>query len=103
HSRVAGLLATRVYSPQPRLRLAPPLAVLGTLPGAPLARLDLALVAAAALFTHLIYPLGYEAVLVERHPLQAIFLVIATLRDALLVALGVRLAMQTWRLTRIHA
>ena len=102
-SLLAWLVTARVFSPQYMIWLAAPLAVLGTLPGAPLARLDLALVAAAALLTHLIYPLGYEAVLVERHPLQAIFLVIATLRDALLVALGVRLAMQTWRLTRIHA
>jgi hypothetical protein len=99
-SLVAWLVTARVFSPQYMIWLAAPLAVLGTLPGAPLARLDLAFVAAAALLTHLIYPLGYEAVLVERHPLQPIFLVIATLRDALVVALGMRLAMQTWRLTR---
>jgi hypothetical protein len=99
-SLVAWLVTARVFSPQYMIWLAAPLAVLGTLSGAPLARLDLAFVVAAALLTHLIYPLGYEAVLVERHPLQPIFLVIATLRDALVVALGVRLAMQTWRLTR---
>ncbi len=99
-SLIAWMMTARVFSPQYMIWLAAPLAVLGTLSGAPLARLDLAFVAAAALLTHLIYPLGYEAVLVERHPLQPIFLVIATLRDALVVALGVRLAIQTWRLTR---
>jgi hypothetical protein len=98
-SLIAWLVTARVFSPQYMIWLAAPLAVLGTLPGTPLARRDVALFVAAAILTHLIYPLGYEAAIIDRHPLQALFLVIATLRDALIVWLGARLALQTWRLT----
>lgn len=99
-SLLAWLLTARVFSPQYMLWLAAPLAVLGVLPGATLERLDIALFIGATALTHLVYPLGYEAVLVERHPLQLGFLLVITLRDALIVALGARLAMQAWRLTR---
>jgi hypothetical protein len=98
-SLVAWLVTARVFSPQYMIWLAAPLAALGTLPGTPLARRDVALFVTAAVLTHLIYPLGYEAAVIERHPLQGIFLVIVTLRDALIVWLGARLALQAWRLT----
>jgi Glycosyltransferase family 87 len=96
---LAWLVTSRVFSPQYLLWLAAPLAVLGVLPGAALEPADVALFVLACLLSHLVFPIGYEALLVERHFLQGPVLSVLTARDALLVALGVRLAARGWRMT----
>lgn len=91
-SLLVWIVGARVFSPQFLLWLAAPLAVAGVLPGAALRAFDVALLAAAALLAQLVYPLGYEALLVQGHFLQGKVLIALTLRDALLVATAVRLA-----------
>lgn len=86
------IVGSRVFSPQFLLWLAAPLAVAGVLPGAAVRSLDVALFAAAALLTQLVYPLGYEALIVQGHFLQDKALAVLTLRDALLVIAGLRVA-----------
>jgi hypothetical protein len=93
------LLTGRAFSPQYMIWLAAPLAVLGALPGMALARLDLALFVAATVLTHLIYPLGYQALIVERHFLQGTVIPIVAARDLLLLVLVARLGAQAWRAT----
>jgi hypothetical protein len=94
---IAWVATARVFSPQYMIWLSAPLAVLGVLTGNRLARLDLALFIAACFLTHVVFPLGYDALVWEGHFLQGGVLLILTLRDALVVTLGVRLAVQAWR------
>ncbi|HEX7052595.1 MAG TPA: glycosyltransferase 87 family protein [Burkholderiales bacterium] len=96
-SLLAWMVGAKVLSPQYLLWLAAPLAAAGALSAAALSRLEVALLVAAAALTHLVYPLGYEALVVQSHPLQGPLLVVLTLRDALLLALGARLAHRAWR------
>jgi hypothetical protein len=91
------LVAGRVFSPQYLIWLAAPLAVLGALAKPGLAHRDVALFVAACVLTQAVFPFGYAALVIERHPLQAPFLVAMTLRDVLLLVLGARLAGQLWR------
>ncbi len=84
------ILGARVFSPQYLLWLAAPLAVAGVLPEHTLQPLDIALFVAAALLTHLVYPLGYEALLVQGHFLQKEVLIALTVRDLLLVFVAIR-------------
>ena len=91
------ILGARVFSPQYLVWLAAPLAVAGVLPGSALRSLDVALLVAAALLTHLVYPLGYEALVVQGHFLQDKALIALTLRDALLIVAAARLV----RLVRV--
>jgi hypothetical protein len=96
---VLAVVATnKVFSPQYLIWLAAPLAALGTLPGSPLARADGILFLAACTLTQLVYPLNYGA-LVNEGQTSAWVLAALTLRDLLLVALGVRLTVQAWRAT----
>jgi hypothetical protein len=85
---VAG---ARVFSPQYLLWLAAPLAVFAALPGAAPKPAEVALLVGAAALTHFIYPLTYEALIVERHAVQSVSLAALSMRDALLLALGWRL------------
>jgi hypothetical protein len=91
-SLLVWIVGARVFSPQFLLWLAAPLAVAGVLPGAALRAFDVALLAAAALLTQLVYPLGYEALLVQGHFLQDEALIALTLRDAVLVFIAFRVA-----------
>jgi hypothetical protein len=86
------IVGARVFSPQFLLWLAAPLAVAGVLPGGTLRALDVALIVAAALLTQLVYPLGYEALLVQGHFLQDEALIALTLRDAVLAFIAYRVA-----------
>ena len=93
---VVWIVGAKVFSPQYLLWLAAPLAVLGVLPGRAAKRTDVALLAAAAALTHFVYPMTYEALLVERHFFQAFTLVALSVRDGLLVALAWRLGWRAW-------
>lgn len=96
---IAWLATARVFSPQYMIWLAAPLAVLGVLPGSLLSRGELSLFLAACLLTHLVFPLGYEVLVAPPHFLQGPVLAVATLRDAIVIVLGVRLAVRAWRTT----
>lgn len=90
------MTASKVFSVQYLLWLAAPLAVLGVLPDARMKRADVALFVSAAALTHLVYPLTYEALAVERHLLQLVPLVALSVRDVLLLALAWRLGRRCW-------
>jgi hypothetical protein len=96
---MVSIMSSRVFSPQYMIWLAALLAALGALPGQNLARTDVGLFLAACVLTQMVYPLGFQALLIEGHYLQRAVLVLLTLRDALLVALGARLCVQHWRAT----
>ena len=79
----------KVFSPQYLVWLAPPLAMLG----ASLSRRDFWIFIAACALTQVVYPFGYaRLVLGGVWPLIAL-----TLRDALVILLGARLARALWR------
>jgi hypothetical protein len=90
------LASSKVLSPQYLIWLAAPLAVLGTLAVAPLERFDAMLFVAACALTQVVFPLNYPA-LVNEGELRGWVLATLTLRDVLLIALGMRLAVQVWR------
>lgn len=96
---IVWLVTARVFSPQYMIWLAAPMAVLGVLPENSLPRSELILYILACLLTHLDFPLNYEALLSERHVLQGLALAILTLRDMLIVVLGLLLALKAWRAT----
>jgi hypothetical protein len=85
------IVGARVFSPQYLLWLAAPLAVAGVLSPGELRPLDMTTLVAAALLTQLVYPLGYEALVVQHHVFQEKLLIALTLRDALLLVLAARL------------
>jgi len=96
---VLALVATnKAFSPQYLIWLAAPLAALGTFPGSPLVRADSVLFLAACALTQFIFPLNYGALVIEGQT-SAWVLTALTLRDLLLVALGVRLTAQAWHAT----
>jgi hypothetical protein len=95
-----SIATSRVFSPQYVIWLAALLAALGALPGGMLERGDVALLVAACLLTHLVFPLGYHYLQIEPRGAGPLAMLVAlTLRDALLVALGLRLAARAWRAT----
>jgi hypothetical protein len=99
---VAWLVTARVFSPQYMVWLAAPLAALGVLPGKGLRRGDVALFVVACLLTHLVFPLGYEPLIQEGHLLQGPALAILTLRDSLVLVLGVRLVLEAASALRVQ-
>jgi hypothetical protein len=100
---IAWLTTARVFSPQYMIWLVGPLAVAGALPGAVVDGRTVRLFAAACVLTQLVFPLAYDALVLERHFLQTAALALLTARDALVTALGVRLVMRLWRLTEPFA
>jgi len=90
------MVGAKVLSPQYLLWLAAPLAAAGVAPETTLRATDIALAVASGLLTHFVYPLTYEALVVPQHFFQLEALLALTLRDALLLALAVRLGLQAW-------
>lgn len=95
-SLLAWFAGAGAFSPQYLLWLAALLALLGVLPGAAVRRADVALLVAAAGLTHFVYPLTYEALVVERHFLQPVSLAALSVRDALLLMLAWRMGRRAW-------
>lgn len=93
---VVWIASNKVFSPQYLIWLAAPLAALGVMEKLP--RADLALLAIACLLTQVVFPLNYPA-LAHAEQSKLWVLAVLTLRDAAILALGVRLAAQIWRST----
>jgi hypothetical protein len=91
-----AILTSRVFSPQYLIWVAALLAALGTLPGGMLTRRDLILFVAACVCTQLVFPLGFFTMLDVDARLHVFVLLALTLRDALLIALALRLARRAW-------
>jgi hypothetical protein len=98
-SVIAWTATSKVFSPQYLLWVAAPLAALGALRDAELRRVDIALLLAACALTQFLFPSRYN-LLIQGGDGAAIALAALTLRDILLVVLGVRLAARTWQITR---
>jgi len=95
---IVWIAGNKVFSPQYLVWLAAPLVLLGVLRGSELPRADAGLLLAACAATHFVFPVNY-APLTDTEASSAPVLIALTLRDVVLLALGVRLAAQIWRST----
>jgi hypothetical protein len=98
-SVIVWIAAGKAFSPQYLVWVAAPLAALGALPGRRLPWTDIALLLAACALTQLVFPSRYDVLILGGEGAAPV-LAALTLRDLLLVALGIRIARDVWRTTR---
>jgi hypothetical protein len=96
-SVIVWIATNKAFSPQYLIWVAAPLAALGALPGGRLPRADIALLLAACALTQFVFPSRYHLLLLGGDSAAQV-LTALTVRDLLLVAMGVRLALRIWRI-----
>jgi hypothetical protein len=97
-SVIVWIATNKAFSPQYLVWVAAPLAALGVLPPRQLPRADIGLFLLACALTQFVFPSNYHLLLVGGEAAAKV-LIALTIRDALLITLGVRLAVKIWRAT----